>query len=146
MPISKLMFQPPAWMAEGRCAEVDPALFFAEHRGDRHATVAKTICANCEVRDKCLDYAMGVQPDFDYGVWGGTTETERKRLRAQSRGINVIDLTDEEIDMTFDLRDYIEDEITPAPLLPVVSHDFDVDEAALERALEEEIERELRAA
>lgn len=144
--MSKLKFVRPAWMAEGRCAEVDPELFFAEYKGDKHAKTAKKICVNCEVKETCLEYAMSVLPVDDYGIWGGTTEAERKRLRAERKGLNVIDLTDEEIDMTFDLRDYLEDEVASISLLPVENHEFDVDEAAEEAALEAEIERELTAA
>lgn len=43
---------------------------------------AKTFCAVCKVRRECLDFAL----DNDcVGVWGGTTERERKRLLAAER-------------------------------------------------------------
>lgn len=145
--MSKLTFVRPEWMASGRCAEVDPELFFAEYKGDKHAKVAKTICVNCEVKDTCLEYAMSVLPVDDYGIWGGTTEAERKRMRAARKGVRVIDLTDAEIDLTLDIRDYLEEEDEPAVvLLPLENNDFDIDEAAEEAALEAEIERELTAA
>jgi len=40
------------------------------------ANEAKAICEVCPVKIMCLDYAVsaGMQ-----GVWGGTTESERKR-------------------------------------------------------------------
>lgn len=144
--LHKLAFTRPIWMIEGRCAEVDPELFFADYPGDKHAFVAKTICANCEVRDTCLEFALTVLAVDDFGVWGGTTENERKRIRAQRRGINVIDLTDEQIDQSFDIRDYLDDEPVRPQLLAVDNHEFDVDEAAEEAALEALIERELLAA
>jgi len=63
------------------CA-VDPTLFFPEDLvGSPHdrrmvANEAKAICAPCPVKIMCLDYAVsaGMQ-----GIWGGTTEFERKR-------------------------------------------------------------------
>ena len=39
---------------------------------------AKTFCAMCKVKQQCLNFAL----DNDcVGVWGGTTERERKRIR-----------------------------------------------------------------
>jgi hypothetical protein len=63
------------------CAK-DPTLFFPEDLVgspyDRKlvANEAKAICEDCPVKIMCLDYAVsaGMQ-----GVWGGTTESERKR-------------------------------------------------------------------
>jgi hypothetical protein len=63
------------------CA-TDPTLFFPEDLvGSPHdrklvANQAKAICEVCPVKIMCLDYAVsaGMQ-----GVWGATTESERKR-------------------------------------------------------------------
>ena len=63
------------------CA-VDPYLFFPEdlvgspHDRREVANQAKAICSQCPLKIMCLDYAVsaGMQ-----GVWGGTTESERKR-------------------------------------------------------------------
>ena len=68
---------PPAWMAAGLCAEVDPELFYPEFGAPNQD--AKRICAGCEVRAECLAYALAHRERF--GVWGGTTERERRRLR-----------------------------------------------------------------
>ena len=40
---------------------------------------AKAVCAQCPVAAECLDYAMA-EPSLE-GVWGGTIERERRRLR-----------------------------------------------------------------
>ena len=135
----KLKFVRPAWMDSGRCAEVDPDLFFADFKGDKHAHVAKRICATCEVRDTCLEYALNIIAVDDFGVWGGTTEAERKAIRAE-RGITTIDLTD-----SFDLRDFVVEE-KATPVLLAESTDFLVDEEAEEAELEAQITRELAAA
>lgn len=43
---------------------------------------ALLICATCPVRPACRDYAA--RGDEIYGVWGGETETERRRNRQVS--------------------------------------------------------------
>ena len=43
---------------------------------------AKRICLGCEVKDACLDYALA--HDERFGIWGGLSERERRRLK---RGI-----------------------------------------------------------
>jgi len=68
---------PPEWMAAGLCAEVDPDLFYPESGAPNRD--AKRICAGCDVRAKCLAYALAHRERF--GVWGGTTERERRRMR-----------------------------------------------------------------
>jgi len=63
------------------CAN-DPDLFFPEDligsTYDRKlvANQAKAICEDCPVKIKCLDYAVSAGM---HGVWGGTTEFERKK-------------------------------------------------------------------
>jgi WhiB family redox-sensing transcriptional regulator len=68
---------PPEWTTDALCAQVDPALFYPE-AGEPNRD-AKRICAGCEVRAECLAYALAHRERF--GVWGGTTERERRRLR-----------------------------------------------------------------
>lgn len=41
---------------------------------------AKQICATCPLMKQCLQYAMNT--DQSFGVWGGKTADERKRLKA----------------------------------------------------------------
>jgi WhiB family redox-sensing transcriptional regulator len=40
---------------------------------------AKRICSGCEVRAECLEYALA--HDERFGIWGGLSERERRRLR-----------------------------------------------------------------
>jgi WhiB family redox-sensing transcriptional regulator len=40
--------------------------------------VAKRICATCPVKEPCLEYALEYR--IDHGVWGGTTERQRRRI------------------------------------------------------------------
>jgi hypothetical protein len=51
--------------------------FFPEKGGSSRE--AKRICADCPVRIECLNYAL--RRDERYGVWGGMSERERRRLK-----------------------------------------------------------------
>ena len=42
---------------------------------------AKMICTRCPVRVKCLEFALATQQV--YGIWGGTSEEERRRILAR---------------------------------------------------------------
>lgn len=66
-----------AWQADALCAQTDPEAFFPEKGGSTRE--AKRICENCEVRAQCLEYAL--QNDERFGIWGGLSERERRRLR-----------------------------------------------------------------
>lgn len=70
-----------SWQARRNCIGVDPELFFPE-RGESLAP-ARSVCAGCEVRAECLDYALNTGQH--HGVWGGTSERERKRTRRRRR-------------------------------------------------------------
>ncbi|HWG65244.1 MAG TPA: WhiB family transcriptional regulator [Streptosporangiaceae bacterium] len=70
------------WRDLAACAQADPELFFpigtsgpARHQVDD----AKKICHGCPVRVNCLRWAL--ERGEDAGVWGGTTEDERRVLR-----------------------------------------------------------------
>jgi WhiB family redox-sensing transcriptional regulator len=66
------------WRAEALCAQTGPEFFFPEAGGSTHE--AKRVCRACEKRAPCLEYALA--HDERFGVWGGLSENERKRLRA----------------------------------------------------------------
>jgi WhiB family redox-sensing transcriptional regulator len=68
------------WQERALCAQTDPEAFFPEKGGSTRE--AKRICLGCEVRDECLDYALA--HDERFGIWGGLSERERRRLK---RGI-----------------------------------------------------------
>jgi WhiB family redox-sensing transcriptional regulator len=64
--------------AHPACADEDPELFFPEHGQVTQTSEAKSVCGSCSIRTACLSYALrhGVE-----GVWGGTTEEERRAMR-----------------------------------------------------------------
>ncbi|MFD1835140.1 WhiB family transcriptional regulator [Brachybacterium rhamnosum] len=64
-----------SWAARGACAGMDPDEFFVQ--GTEQNQI-KTACGSCPVRTQCLADALDNRIDF--GVWGGMTERERRRL------------------------------------------------------------------
>ncbi len=70
-----------AWRDEAACRGLDTDTFFPVT--DEEAAEAKAVCAVCPVRELCLEYALVTRQDD--GVWGGLTETERRRLRRRHR-------------------------------------------------------------
>lgn len=71
---------PLAWQADALCAQTDPEAFFPEKGGSTRE--AKRICEGCEVRSECLDYAL--ENDERFGIWGGLSERERRKLRREA--------------------------------------------------------------
>jgi WhiB family redox-sensing transcriptional regulator len=72
------------WRDSALCAQVDPELWFPAK--GQPPTEAKKICRRCDVRADCLEYALtheGGEWNV-FGVWGGTSETGRRRLRSQA--------------------------------------------------------------
>jgi WhiB family redox-sensing transcriptional regulator len=68
---------PGEWVKQGRCYDKPELLpLFFPARGER--TEAKDLCAECEVRVECLEYAVA-HPSLQ-GVWGGTHHEERLKM------------------------------------------------------------------
>lgn len=65
------------WQMRALCAQADYEAFFPEKGGS--ARDAKKVCARCPVRKDCLDAALSNGESF--GIWGGYTEHERRKLR-----------------------------------------------------------------
>ncbi len=64
------------WMADALCAQVGTDEWFPEKGGT--TLPAKAVCASCDVRAQCLQYAL--EHGERYGIWGGLSEKERRRL------------------------------------------------------------------
>ena len=69
------------WRLDALCAETDPEAFFPEKGGSTRE--AKRVCTGCAVRAECLEFAL--TNDERFGIWGGLSERERRRLRLQRR-------------------------------------------------------------
>lgn len=73
------------WMADGNCRDHPPTVFFpSDGVGVERA---RKICATCPVATRCLDYALDNR--IDHGVWGGTSERERRRVLKRRRLLTV---------------------------------------------------------
>ncbi|WP_405886540.1 WhiB family transcriptional regulator [Streptomyces sp. NBC_01384] len=42
-------------------------------------TYSCRVCSECQVREKCADFALSTRQEF--GVWGGLTESDRESRR-----------------------------------------------------------------
>lgn len=64
------------------CAETDPELFFPEQGSGTSGPVlaARRICGACPAQAECLEWALDY-PENLSGIWGGTSERERRKLR-----------------------------------------------------------------
>jgi WhiB family transcriptional regulator, redox-sensing transcriptional regulator len=74
------------WWELAACKRADPELFFPVSEvgpARRQVAAAKKVCATCGVRQLCLDYALETRQV--HGVWGGTSEHERRGLAAALR-------------------------------------------------------------
>ena len=79
MHISHETAEQPGWQDYANCLGVDPDLFFPERGASTRE--AKEVCRGCVVRDDCLEFALVNGEKF--GIWGGMSERERRRLRRQ---------------------------------------------------------------
>ncbi len=67
------------WMAKGNCRNKPPEVFFPSD--GLGVEIAKQVCEACKVKDMCLNHAL--KNRIDHGVWGGTSERQRRRLRKE---------------------------------------------------------------
>lgn len=70
-----------AWRQWALCTEIDPDLWFPNKGDSVTPHIAKRICQDCPVKTECLEEALTRPREHDFGVWGGTTEHERRALR-----------------------------------------------------------------
>lgn len=69
-----------SWADRALCAQTDPEAFFPEKGGSTRE--AKRVCLTCDVRGECLEYAL--QNDERFGIWGGLSERERRKLKKRA--------------------------------------------------------------
>jgi WhiB family transcriptional regulator, redox-sensing transcriptional regulator len=73
------------WRHSALCRDEDPELFFPiGTTGPAAVQVeqAKVVCRRCSVVEDCLSWALDTGQDA--GVWGGTSEDERRALRRRA--------------------------------------------------------------
>jgi len=96
------------WRRHAICRDTDPDLFFpVGTTGQALVQIdkAKEVCDQCTVRLECLEFAL--ETNQDSGIWGGTSEEERRKLRREyvarnkrraSAGLQVTAVAAEEFD------------------------------------------------
>jgi len=70
------------WRDGAACRDTDPDLFFPVGTTGpalEQIAAAKEVCCQCDVQAECLEFAIVTNQDS--GVWGGTSEEERRKLR-----------------------------------------------------------------
>lgn len=72
------------WQIKAACRGPQAAVFFPPSYFERkdekleRETRAKAICAQCAVREPCLEFAVDIREP--HGIWGGLNELERKAI------------------------------------------------------------------
>lgn len=70
-----------SWMEAAKCRTEPPSRFFPSDGVG--VEIARRFCADCPVKEPCLEYAL--RNRIDHGVWGGTSERERRRILRRRR-------------------------------------------------------------
>lgn len=72
------------WWERAACRGMPIELFFPG-RGDTSIREALAVCADCPVREECLDDALSHSREGTYGIWGGMSERQREYARRDRR-------------------------------------------------------------
>jgi WhiB family redox-sensing transcriptional regulator len=70
------------WRTVALCRDTDPDLFFpigTTGPALEQIEDAKAVCRQCPALEPCLEFALATNQES--GVWGGTSEEERRKLR-----------------------------------------------------------------
>ena len=70
------------WRRLSACRDTDPDLFFpvgTTGPAIEQIDNAKAVCRECDAQSACLEFALATNQDS--GIWGGTSEEERRKLR-----------------------------------------------------------------
>ena len=72
------MANDPRWYLQAACKDVDVNVFYGGTAGSNRQ--AAKFCAQCPVRNECLEDALEYQPIDQYGFWGGISAHDRKKI------------------------------------------------------------------
>ena len=73
------------WISQAACRDMGPDTFFIDYDKVEHTDIlshlnkAQSVCINCSVQEKCLDYA--IYNNIRHGMWGGLSEKKRRAYR-----------------------------------------------------------------
>lgn len=81
-PLTDTIRRTPEFFADAKCRDMPTEFFYPDpkdqHAFDAKAREARKFCEDCPVIDECLNYA--IENGLVWGVWGGTSERERRRM------------------------------------------------------------------
>ncbi len=77
------------WVEHANCKGLDTEEFFVKDGGTAYEneSTIKRICAACEVKTECLNYALS---NSVVGYWGGTSEKIRRIMRKEKNIIGKV--------------------------------------------------------
>lgn len=84
MSIIESLGTPAPWMQQAACAEIGGDICFPDKHDLKAIAVAKKVCEGCDVRTKCLEFAL--ENRETHGVYGGLTTKERNKV-IKARGL-----------------------------------------------------------
>jgi WhiB family transcriptional regulator, redox-sensing transcriptional regulator len=74
----------PSWRGDAACRE-HPEIEWVPVSSRENVTAARAVCGECLVADQCLEWALAQDNNLE-GVWAGTTQRQRKDMRARAKG------------------------------------------------------------
>lgn len=84
--MSRATYDDDDWRDAAACIDMPADVFFPiGETGEAVPRIAraKEVCAQCPVKEACLDFALLTNQEF--GVWGGLDEEERRQIRRRLR-------------------------------------------------------------
>lgn len=76
-----------SWLQDAACRD-QPSAWFTDPADRNDLEQAMATCTECRVRKACLTTALSHPEYADIGVWGGTTEHTRRRIRTGALGVD----------------------------------------------------------
>lgn len=74
------------WLEAAACKGMDPNIFYPGVYNPTGVESALAVCSGCTVSEECLEDALEDYQYGQYGIRGGQSERERRRLRYQRNG------------------------------------------------------------
>jgi len=71
------------WYLRGACRGMESSIFYPDPAQAAEEARALAVCPGCEVRSECLEHALARREST--GIWGGTTESDRRRILRRRR-------------------------------------------------------------
>jgi len=73
------------WYLRGACRGLEAAIFYPDPDVAEDVARALAVCASCDVSEACRAHALSRREPT--GIWGGSTERERRRILRQRRSV-----------------------------------------------------------